>query len=165
MKNIIQRKLPLNIKYFVVDKKYIPVLDGEGTCCDNCGKIIANIATVKNENGGLFIIGFDCMETLLINNKLLSQEDIESYEKTKKMISKIIRFSKTIKEVLSKHPFVTGILFEKSTYQTDYQTFYWLKNNESEGRDNDYVKLKDVSFDFLIETLKNIFPYLTILTK
>ena len=74
MKAIIERNLPLDVKYILTDKKYIPLADGYGCTCDNCGKLIANIATVKNTNGNSFNIGFDCLETILINNSLLSQK-------------------------------------------------------------------------------------------
>jgi len=165
MKTITQRNLPLDTKYVVVDKKYIPVLEGGGACCDNCGRLIANIATVKNETSDIYYIGFDCLETILINNNLLSSQDVEDYERVKKMIPKVIRFSKHIKDVLAKNPQVTGILFEKSSYKTDYQTFYWLSNGNLSSRDNDYYKLKDMDFNFMTDTLKNIFQNLTILIK
>ena len=44
-------------------------------------------------------------------------------------------------------------------------TFYWLTNNSLDSRNNDYVKLKDMNFNFLIETLINIFPKLKIVTS
>lgn len=163
MKTIIERRLPLNMQYVLIDKKYIPLENSFGCACDNCGKLIANIATVKNSNGDTYNIGFDCLETILINNSLLSTNDIAEYEAVKKMIPKILRFSKHIKEILIKHEFVTGIRFETPLYKSDWMPFYWLKNNDLNSRDNDVVRLKDVSFPFLIETLKNIFPKLTIL--
>ena len=101
MKAIIKRNLSLETKYTVVDKKYIPLENGVGCGCDNCGKLIANIATVKNENNEVFNIGFDCLETLLINNSLLSTNDIADYERIKKMIPKVLRFAKSLKEGFS----------------------------------------------------------------
>lgn len=165
MKTIIQRSLPLNINYTLIDKKYIPIEQSAGAyCCDNCGKLIANIATVKNTTGDIYNIGFDCLETILINNSLLSSGDIAEYERVKKMIPKVLRFSKYIKEKLSinSHLNIAGIKFEVPTYQTDWLTFYWLQNNSDKSRDNDNIKLKDVDFDFVIQTIKNIFPKLTI---
>lgn len=165
MKAIIQRSLPLNVRYVLTDKKYIPILEGGGSCCDNCGKLIANIATVKNTDGKSFTIGFDCLETLLINNSLLSTNDIAQYERAKKMIPKILRFAKQVKETLSNSKTVTGLAFEKRTYESDFFPFYWLQNHCLVSRDNDYVKLKEMDLDFLIETLRNIFPQLTIFIK
>lgn len=164
MKTIIQRALPLNTMYFLIGKKYVPIEQSAGAyTCDNCGQIIANIATVKDEAGKVSDIGFDCLESILINNSLLSTGDIEAYEKAKKMIPKLIRFSKVIKERLdaNKHINITGIKFEKQSYASDYYPFYWLQNNQTSSRDNDFVKLKDVDIVFIIENLKNIFPNLT----
>ena len=165
MKAIIERALPLNTIYTLTDKKYIPLENGIGLCCQNCGKLIANIATVTNTQGNSFYIGFDCLETLLINNGLLSNK--HEYEKVKKMMPAIIRFSKSIKERLTanKNLNITGLTFETPKYTSDWFTFYWLQNNQPTSRDNDNVKLKNVDFDFLIDTIKNIFPKLTITTK
>lgn len=168
LKSIIQRNLPLNQKYVLTDKKYIPLTEGCGTCCDNCGQLIANIATVRNADGTVYNIGFDCLETILINNNLLSAGDIEAYDRVKKMIPKVLRFAKKIKEQLHntelvQHLNITGLRFEKQSYDSDYYPFYWLQNNQQTSRDNDYVKLKDVDINFVIETLKSIFPKLTII--
>lgn len=161
MKTIIQRGLKLDVNYTLIDRKYIPLEQSLGAyCCDNCGKLIANIATVKSV-AGTYDIGFDCLETLLINNQLLSGKDIAEYERVKKMILKVLRFSKYIKDVVSKNESVTGIKFE-TNYFGDYYTFYWLHNHSDKSRNNDYVKLKDMDAGFMIETLRNIFPKLTI---
>lgn len=161
MKQIIQRALPLNQPYFLVDKKYIPLENGCGCGCDNCGKLIANIATIKNQSGKVYNIGFDCLETILINNSLLSSNDILEYEKAKKMIPKIIKCYKTIKEMIHKTPTITGLRFERQPYESSYFPFYWLQNNNENSRDNDYFKAKDLDLDFLIYNLKNIFPKLS----
>ena len=163
MKNVIQRRLPLNTKYVVTDKKYIPLLEGFGTCCDNCGKLIANIATVKNETGQSFYVGFDCLETFLINNELVSESDQESYEATKKMIPKILRFSKEIDELIKINKGIDGLIFEKPTHKTDWVTYWLIKGNAKPY--NMAIKLKEMNFDFLIITLKAIFPKLNITTK
>jgi hypothetical protein len=166
MKAIIERRLPLNVRYTVTDKKYIPVLEGGGCTCDNCGKLIANIATIKSVNG-TYSIGFDCLETFLLNNSLLDGFDVEQYEAVKRMIPQVIRFSKSLKQTISANPNhnITGLLFEKPVFVRDWFTFFWLKNNQTDSRDNDVTKIKGMQFEFLIETLKNIFPNLQILTK
>ena len=83
MKQIIQRHLPLDVTYEVIDKKYIPILEGGGCTCDNCGKLIANIATVRSTNG-TYNIGLDCLETFLLNNNLLRGFNSDDLAKTKK---------------------------------------------------------------------------------
>lgn len=165
MKNIIQRNLDLSQKYFLIDKKYIPLENSVGLCCSNCNKLIANIATVRDSKGAVFNIGFDCLETLLINNQLLSGKDILEYERVKKLIPKIIRFAKLVKEVYQNNHNITGLLFERQTYNSDYYTFYWLTRGSTSSRDNDNVKITDNDFDFMIETLKNIFTKMDILIK
>lgn len=166
MKNIIQRNLPLDVHYVVTDKKYIPLSEQLIPCsCHNCGQLIANIATVKSSNG-VYNIGFDCMETLLINNSLLSNADVLEYERVKKMIPKIIRAAKKIQETIKNNSQanITGLLFEKPMFSGDeFFPFYWLKNGEQKSRDNDYLKIKEIDFDFLLSTFQNIFPKLAII--
>jgi len=168
MKAIIQRALPLTEKYGLIDKKYIPLVESFGTCCDNCGQLIANIATVRSESGLIFTIGFDCLETLLINNSLLSSGDIAEYEKARTQLPKIIRASKKLAETINNnsHLNITGLKIERPMFQGDkFYPFYWLKNNETNSRDNDFMTIKDVDFALVIDTLKNIFPKLTIYTN
>jgi hypothetical protein len=168
MKAIIERALPLNEKYTLLDKKYIPLIESFGTCCDNCGKLISNIATVRSESGKVFTIGFDCLETLLINNSLLSTGDIAEYEKARVQIPKVIRAAKKLKETIdnNKHLNITGMLIEKPMFtDSKFYPFYWLSNNHLDSRDNDYIKIKDADFNTMVDTLKNIFPSLTIILK
>ena len=99
MKKIIQRNLPLDVKYNLIDKKYISLIDGSGTCCANCNKPIANIATVKGGDK-TYNIGFDCLETLLINTKLLDGESIENYNQFKKSLPTFLKRAKEINETV-----------------------------------------------------------------
>lgn len=166
MKNIIQRRLPLNVTYTVTDKKYIPILEGFGCTCSNCGKLIANIATIKNPEGESFDIGFDCLETFLINNNLLSGLDVTDYERVKKMIPKIINTSKKIKEVIELNKVngvtITGMRFETDNFG-DWFNFDWIAK-ETRPYNSGY-KIKDMDLGFLITTLQNIFPNLKIEIK
>lgn len=164
MKTIIKRNLPLDVKYQLIDRKYIPVLDGGGSCCDNCGKLIANIATVKSENG-TYNIGFDCLETFLLNNSLLDGFDLDKHETVKKQINQIIRFSKNLKKTFSenKNLNITGLKFEAPLFSSDWITFYYLLDGNTSSRNNDNVKLKGMDFKLFIETIRNIFPNMDIL--
>lgn len=157
--------LPINTKYFLIDKKYIPLESSFGCTCDNCGRIIANIATIKSNEGQVYNIGFDCLDTILLKTAILHSNDLLTYELIKKQIPKIIRFSKSIKKTLELNNHITGIKFEKQNYTSDWFSFYWLSNNQTNSRNNDCVKLKELDFNFLIETLKNIFPKLNIITN
>lgn len=159
MKAIIKRNLPLIVRYTVIDKQYIPLSEGCGMGCDNCGKLIANIATVRNENNETFSIGFDCLETLLINNSLLSTNDIADYERVKKMIPKVLRFSKQLKELIAMNNGLDGFRFERPTgiFANGPWLTYWLLKGNAKPY-NTGTKIKDMDFDFLITTLKAIFP-------
>jgi hypothetical protein len=64
MKKIIQRALPITDTYTVHSYSYVSLIDGQGTCCENCGKLISNIVTLKNQKGKKFIVGNDCADTL-----------------------------------------------------------------------------------------------------
>ena len=162
MKQVIQRHLPLDVNYSIIDKAYVPLLEGGGGCCDNCGRLIANIATVKSDNGK-YSIGFDCLETILINNNQLSSGDIEAYEANNKSIPKILRISKQIKEVVANNPSITGIHFEDEG-QWGVISFHW-EILGSWSRANDYFKFKDIDYKFFITTLKAIFPKLNFQRK
>ena len=63
-KNIIQRNLPINQQYTLLETFYSSIEDS-GTCCENCGRPISNIAKVIGNNDKLIrLIGMDCAETL-----------------------------------------------------------------------------------------------------
>lgn len=79
-KQIIQRALPLNVKYFLVGTTYQSIEDGGGCSCDNCGKLITNVATIRNESGNSYAIGLDCLDTILENTKLLDNESYFKYQ-------------------------------------------------------------------------------------
>jgi len=62
IKRVIRRNLPVNDKYVLIDSFYTSMENG--TCCDNCNKIIANIAVIKNDADKIYHVGLDCAETL-----------------------------------------------------------------------------------------------------
>lgn len=96
-KKVIQRALPLDTKYNIVSMQYISIFDG-GCTCQNCGRLISNSATVKNERNEKYVIGLDCLETVLVNNKLLNEQSYVDYlysdkpaiEKAKQLRRKIM---------------------------------------------------------------------------
>lgn len=160
MKRIIQRQIPLNQQYTLIDKQYSPLLDGGGCTCYNCSKPIARIATIKNEDGQKFDIGFDCLDTILLNNQILQSKDLVEYKKVKKMIPKVLSFAKQVKETLDLNKgIITGINFE-SEVSYNWFTFYWLVGNQTKSNRNETKKIKELDLDFLVSTLKNIFPKL-----
>lgn len=72
-------------KYEFVRATYIPLIDSTGTACENCGRVIANIVTVKHNTGQTYIIGQDCAKTLF--NKEGNKEIETQISKAKKQIS------------------------------------------------------------------------------
>lgn len=162
-KNIIQRNLPLDVKYSLLDKKYISIEDGGGWCCDNCGRLIANMATVSNEQGKQYIIGFDCLETFLINNMLLEGKDIADYQRYKKQLPTFIKKAKELKDIVNQNNGnIASMLFEVKDFERWAQygksgllTFYYVA--KSGKRFNDILRLKnDVNPLEFIEVLKSI---------
>ena len=65
--------------YNLVSYNYIPLFDSAGTCCENCGRLISNIATISDSIGKHYIVGLDCAKTIL---------DVKNYEDAKRGISK-----------------------------------------------------------------------------
>lgn len=101
MKKIIQRNLPLNVSYKLNGVSYQSIEDGGGCACDNCGKLITNVAHLTNESKNFFV-GLDCLDTILENNKLLNDSDYIEYlysdkpaiAKAKSLRAKLIKYSK-----------------------------------------------------------------------
>jgi len=171
MKAIAQRNLPLETKYFLIDKKYIPLENSSGCGCDNCGRLIANIATVKSEEGKIYNIGFDCLETVLMNNNILEGKSVEEYKEIKKMLPKIIRFGKELKATIEEYNInrqerfkLNALKFEVKDYEfwgTHFKFHYLFADGRKE---NTYKKIKDINPVFCVETLKNILPSINIQT-
>ncbi len=60
---VIQRSLPITTTYKIVGSYYKSIEDGGG-CCENCSKIISNIAEIENAEGNKYSVGMDCAATL-----------------------------------------------------------------------------------------------------
>jgi len=57
--------LALNENYELIDSYYAgSAVDRGGEVCSNCGRMITNVATIKNSNGNVYQVGMDCAETL-----------------------------------------------------------------------------------------------------
>lgn len=168
IKNIIQRNLPLNVKYNLINKSYTPLIDSIGCSCHNCGKLIANIATVRAENSeDSYLIGFDCLETLLINNSLLDGKSIEDYQQFKSSLPTFIKHSKEIKESINETNKtninkIVGIEFEVNNFKSwamygksGYLTYYYIFSNGKKYNSN--IRLKNtVNIEDFINTFKAI---------
>ena len=102
MKAVIQRNLDLSKVYQLEGISYVPLIDGGGTCCDNCNKPISNIAHLKCESKNYYV-GLDCMDTILEQSEnVLSWDDQYKYnwiikaavQKAKSTRAKILKLQK-----------------------------------------------------------------------
>jgi len=163
--------LPSNI-YTVVDKYYTPIEKGGGCSCDNCGRLITNIAVIKNEANEVFNIGLDCLETTLMKNNLVLGFDMPDLEKTKSYIRYSLKVAKDIKEFIAANPAiaVTGLIIETPSYLSDWFAFYYLLNGAKTSRQNSGTKVKNIgkdadAFAFIVKALKSIFKNFDFILK
>lgn len=75
-------------KYSLLSCTYIALVDSSGTCCENCGRLISNMATISDESDNQYIVGLDCAKTIL---------EKENYEVAKTEIAKSKKISEKIK--------------------------------------------------------------------
>lgn len=93
MKKVIQYRLPHSDIYTLTNIQYSGIEDGMACTCDNCGRLITNIANIKNNKGEKFNVGLDCAETLTgIGNT-------EDFEYAKINMREAIKLCKIIKEM------------------------------------------------------------------
>lgn len=88
-KQIIQRALPLTDTYSVHSFAYVSMIDGNGTCCENCGRLISNMVTLVNQNGNKYIVGNDCADTLTVDKTKMFFEVQPAFTEGKQMRAKI----------------------------------------------------------------------------
>lgn len=89
MKKVIVRNLPIR-KYRIIECSYT----SEVCYCDNCNKLIKNIATIEDENKNTHFVGLDCAETL----SGIDEWDILYYKEKfnigKKIRTKLLKYIK-----------------------------------------------------------------------
>jgi hypothetical protein len=93
-KAIIQRALPLTDTYKVHSFSYVSLIDGQGTCCENCGKLISNMVTLENQKGEKFVVGNDCADTLTIDKSKMFFEVQPAFSEGKSLRAKIMKHFK-----------------------------------------------------------------------
>lgn len=67
--------------YELISVNYIALVDSIGTTCDNCGRLISNIATVEHISGKQYTIGIDCAKTLLKDRTYALEKERLFYKK------------------------------------------------------------------------------------
>lgn len=60
-----QHNLPLTRKYTLVEVNHY---DGPEVVCNNCGRMLSNVATIKDCAGMVHYVGVECMATLTYDN-------------------------------------------------------------------------------------------------
>lgn len=156
MKNIIQRNLPLTQVYNLIETKYIPVADGVGCTCDNCGKLIANIATMKgSDNGKTYTIGFDCLDTILINNQILQGQDIDNYLLAKKSMRKVKQIKEYMNEFLTVNPHIVFVSLITEPFLPGWLNYEFF-NAIGKKVWNDGTKIKELHMPTLLATLRSV---------
>lgn len=93
-KAIIQRALPLSDIYKVHSFKYVSLVDGQGTCCENCGKLISNMVTLENQKGERFVVGNDCADTLTTDKSKMFLEVQPAFNEGKSLRAQIMKHFK-----------------------------------------------------------------------
>lgn len=174
-KNIIQRALPLNVKYFLVSTTYKSLEDGGGCGCDNCGKLITNVAHIRNEYGKMYAIGLDCLDTILENTNLLDSESYFKYQhsdkpaiqKAKSLRSKLIKKAKTeptFRAIFREFKDSFGFSFEVDVtrtykYDTEAKKLYYCEpyiTQDPQGFDFTYrLEHKELTLNY-IKGLTNV---------
>lgn len=150
-KKIVKRNLDLDQKYTFIDKKYIPLIDGSGCTCANCNKLIANIATVKNEGNKIFNVGLDCLESLMLNNKILQGQKID-FQAIKKALPKVKKSRIYFVEMIKNNPLINKITVSKNFgYWIDY---YFYINEKIVW--NHHEKIKNFDPELFINTMQCI---------
>lgn len=161
MKKIIERNLPLNTKYDLIGVSYISLEEG-GCMCNNCGKLIANIATIKSEKS-VYHIGLDCLDSILENNNLLNDSDYFKYQysdKTAIQKAKSLR-SKILKGIKENENFVA----ELRVLNNCFGFSFYIKNGQNlNGKIFDkqlgFYYTYDLEYkDLTLNIIKGLFKY------
>lgn len=160
MKKVIQRTLPLNVKYQLISVSYLSIEDGGGCNCDNCGRLITNIAHIKGDDS--YCVGLDCLESIIINNGLLDveshfqymQSDKPAFAKAKSLRAKILKKVKTDSNFSAKlHEFANGFGFSFSSKRIISGQQY----NEPLGWDYSFdLKYKDLTLNY-VKDIPNVY--------
>lgn len=112
-------KLPVNVKYQIIDISYKSKDDNNYCVCDNCNKITSNIATIKNKSGNVYNVGMDCASTI----QLYQNNEIFNIIEAKKILARRARFTKWVKT----HK-ISALRQDNMVYMYDYPATQWESN-------------------------------------
>lgn len=149
-KRIIRRNLPINDKYVLIDSFYAGMENG--TCCDNCNKIIANIAVIKNNDNDVFHVGMDCAATLTQLTGLFAAE--MQFAEAKGIRAKVNKAKKDGKQITFENTYFgeikvsaneVGIVWLKREFMQKYLPDYFA--NISNPDKNTFEAIPEIAFN------------------
>lgn len=108
VKKIIRRNLPINKTYKLIDAYYTGGITDNPDFCENCGRPIANVGVIQDEEGKTYHVGMDCAETL---SSIKSSAEFSMFETDFKEAT---AFRTKIKNLLKKYP--KAIIHIENTY-------------------------------------------------
>jgi hypothetical protein len=147
-KKVIQRNLPLDQKYLLIGVSYLSVENGGGHSCDNCGKLITNIANIQNDHKKNYYIGLDCLDSILENNNLLEHESYARY---------IFSDKPAIAKAKSLRAKILNATKKDSTFKA---TMYAPEGKDYFGFSYTCLKTKTWVYDREAKDFKDVEPYL-----
>ena len=132
-KKAIRRNLPFD-KYSIVESFYSP----DYCTCDNCNKVLKNVAVIQNSKSETFHVGLDCAQTLSGITELDINIHENNFECAKRIRSKV---NKAIK--------LGGILSVQNSYFSNEIEISVTKIKHAEALIDYYVRESVSSVEFL----------------
>ena len=146
-KKVMQRNLSLTENYTFVSAKYISILDGGGCTCDNCGKLISNIVTIKDGNNNFYNVGSDCAETLQsLQNDFNYFQNKDCFNEGKQIRAKVQKYIK--KQNGSRFDVVEFYLW----YSKENEVYLVFKTKDG-GSSMQQIYYKDITINYIKDLL------------
>lgn len=131
---MIVRQLDITKNYTIISQRHL-VDDAE--TCENCGRIITNIVTLKDDAGNLYNVGTECVKTI---NKFMNTWDgvreLKQAEKNLKNESKFHNF--VIKKAVYKSVLDSGVV---ELFDADKKNCYKCNLDLLDVKISDKIKL------------------------
>ena len=132
-KNKVRRNLPFD-KYRIVESFYSP----DYCTCDNCNKVLKNVAVIQNSKSETFYVGLDCAKTL----SGITDFDIDSHENS-------FECAKRIRSKVNKAIKLGGILSVQNSYCSNDIEISVTKVEHADAPIDYYVRESVSNIDFL----------------
>ena len=132
-KKAIRRNLPFD-KYRIVESFYSP----DYCTCDNCNKVLKNVAVIQNSKDKIFHVGLDCAQTL----SGITDFDIENHENS-------FECAKRIRSKVNKALKLGGILSVQNSYWSNDIEISVTKVEHADAPIDYYVRESVSNVDFL----------------